>query len=311
MSDPAGSVVLMLVLREDDLRLPDGRTLHYYDTAPAEGAAAAREPRLAVLWSHGSPNIGEPPAPLFAAAERLGVRLIGYDRPGSGPSTRGPGRSVGSAAADMAAVADALDIGTFALFGHSGGGPHVLACAALLPERIRAVVSMSGLAPYASAATGFDFFAGMSASGKAELGAAVKGREALEKELEAGEFDPEVFTPADHQAFEGEWGWIARIAGRALEGGLAGMVDDDMAGVSPWGAELDAVKARTLIVHGEEDRMVPAAHARWLAAHVPAAELRVTPGDGHISVLRSSAIPALEWLVGADAGADTDTGAAS
>lgn len=292
----------MLTLTEHDLRLADGRTLHYYDTHPGEAADAFAPggPRLPVMWSHGTPNTGEPPSPLFAAAARLGIRLFGYDRPGYGPSTRVPGRDVGSGAEDAAAVADALGIGEFALLGHSGGGPHVLACAARLGGRISAVAAMSGVAPYpASTATGLDFFAGMAAAGAAELGAAVKGREALEQQLEQGEFDPEIFTPKDHEAFEGEWAWIGRIAGKALEGGIDGMVDDDLAYVKAWGAELSEIKAPILLVHGEEDRIVPVAHGRWLAERMPAAELRIAAGDGHVSVLASSAVAALEWLANA------------
>jgi pimeloyl-ACP methyl ester carboxylesterase len=250
-----------------------------------------------VLWSHGTPNIGEPPAPLFAAAAELGIRLFGYDRPGYGPSTRVPDRRIGGAAEDAAAVADALGIDTFALMGHSGGGPHVLACAALMPERVTAVVAMSGLAPYPARESGLDFFAGMTPGGAAELRAAAEGRQALERRLARDEYDPEMFTPKDHETLEGEWSWIARIAGKALDGGIEGMVDDDLAYVKPWGFEPGEVKLRTLIVHGDQDRVVPVAHARWLAARLPAAELRIAPGDGHVSVLPTAARAALEWLV--------------
>ena len=67
--------------REFDLELPDGGVIHAYDT----GADA--EARLAVLWFHGTPNIGAPPAPLFPTSDRLGIRWISYDRPGYGGST--------------------------------------------------------------------------------------------------------------------------------------------------------------------------------------------------------------------------------
>ncbi|NEE56132.1 alpha/beta hydrolase, partial [Streptomyces sp. SID8455] len=81
-------------------------------------------------------NIGSPPAPLFPAAERLSVRWVSYDRPGYGGSSPLPGRDIASAAADVRAIADALAIGRFAVLGHSGGGPHALACGALLPDRV-------------------------------------------------------------------------------------------------------------------------------------------------------------------------------
>lgn len=128
-------------LTETDLALPDGGTLHVYDTGD-DGTG-----RLPVVWHHGTPNIGTPPAPLFAAADRLGLRWVSYDRPGYGGSTRRPGRDVASAAGYTARVADALGLDRFATLGHSGGAPHALACGALLPDRVTAVVAGAGLAP--------------------------------------------------------------------------------------------------------------------------------------------------------------------
>src|SRR5215207_11510220 len=176
-------------MAEIDLDRGDGRTLHAYDTG-ADG-----DGRLAVFWHHGTPNIGAPPAPLFPAAARLGLRWVSYDRPGYGGSTPCPGRDVASAAADTSAVADFLGIDRFAVMGHSGGGPHALACGALLPDRVVAVVSVSPSAPFR--AEGLDWFAGMAASGMASLRAAVDGREAkLRYETSGAAYDPE-FTPAD------------------------------------------------------------------------------------------------------------------
>src|SRR6185437_3401872 len=128
---------------------------------------------------HGTPNIGAPPAPLFAVADRLGLRWVSYDRPGYGGSTARPGRNVASAAEDVRSIADAFGIDRFATMGHSGGGPHALACAALLPDRVLAVISGYALAPYG--AEGLDWFAGMSESGAASLRAAVAGRAEKER----------------------------------------------------------------------------------------------------------------------------------
>jgi pimeloyl-ACP methyl ester carboxylesterase len=247
-----------------------------------------------VVWHHGTPNIGAPPEPLFPAAERHGIRWVSYDRPGYGGSTSHPGRDVASAAADVAALADALGIDRFAVMGSSGGGPHALACAALLPARVLGVVSASGLAPYD--AEGLDWYAGMVASGAAELRAAVRGRAALEEFLTSAAFDPEMFTPADHAALEGAWAWLGEVAGQGLAAGIGGMVDDNLAYVGPWGFDLAQVAAPTLILQGGKDRVVPGAHGEWLAGHCPTAELWRRPDDGHISAL-NSAPEALEWLL--------------
>jgi pimeloyl-ACP methyl ester carboxylesterase len=273
------------MLTETDLTLPDGATLHVYDTNQGDA--------LTVIWHHGTPNIGAPPEPLFAASERLGIRWVSYDRPGYGGSTSRPGRNVASAATDTAAVADALGIEHFAVMGHSGGGPHALACAALLPERVTGAVSGAGLAPYG--ADGLDWFAGMASD--ASLRAAAQGRAAKER-YEATEppFNPEVFTPADYAALNGPWAWLNRVVESAQAAGPAPLIDDDLAYVAPWGFDPAGVQVPTLLLHGAQDRMVPASHSRWLSHHIPNAELWLRGGDGHLSML-NAAQAALEWLL--------------
>ena len=270
------------------LTLPDGASLQYYDVTP-DGADA-----LPVIYHHGTPNVGEPPAPLYDAAAERGLRWIGFDRPGYGRSTRNQGRDIASAATDAIAVADELGIDRFAVFGHSGGGPHALACAALEPERVIAVVSVAGLAPFK--ARGLDWFAGMTKAGVAELTAAVKGGDKLRELLEKGEYDPDMFTPADHTALGGEWSWFNGIAARGTERGLGGMIDDDIAYVRDWGFDPATVQCPTLIVQGADDRIVPSAHGEWLARTVPGAELWLRAGDGHLSVMRAGA-EMLDWLL--------------
>ncbi len=248
-----------------------------------------------MFWLHGSPNIGSPPEPLFAAAEENGLRWVSYDRPGYGGSSPYEGRTVASAADDVAAVADALGIDRFAVLGHSGGGPHALACATLLPERVVAAVSVSGPAPYDAA--GLDWFAGWSPGIAAENRAAAAGREALEAHW--AEAEPEdmgaFFTESDMAALEGRWSWVARVAGQAIEQGGAGLLEDSLAAVQPWGFRPDAMRVPVLIMHGAKDKMVPCSHAEWLATHCPAVESRVVPEAGHITVL-DSAPEALGWL---------------
>jgi pimeloyl-ACP methyl ester carboxylesterase len=271
------------VVAEFDVETGDGRTLHAYDRGGGD---------LVVMWHHGTPNIGAPPAPLFAAADRLGIRFVSYDRPGYGGSTPSPGRDIASAAADAAAVADALRVTDFAVFGHSGGGPHALACAALLAGRVRAAVSISGLAPFA--ADGLDWFAGMGPGSQASLRAAAAGRTVKEAH-EATESEPD-FLPADWAALEGEWGWFGSVVRPATAGGPAPLIDDDLGYVQPWGYDPATITVPVLLNHGGGDLMVPSAHSEWLSRHIPGAQLRILPGEGHISVLPATAVHALEWF---------------
>ncbi len=276
-------------MNETDLELTDGRRVHIYDTRMDDA-----DGRLTVFWHHGTPNLGEPPEPLLPTAAQRGIRWVSYDRPGYAGSTPHPGRDVASAAADVSTIADALGIGRFAVMGHSGGGAHALACGALLSERVLGAVCISGLAPFS--AQGLDWFAGMGAAGAAELRAAAGGRTALEDYLASTEFDPEMFTPADHAAIAGAWHWLGVIAGRALEGGPGGMVDDDLAFVAPWGFDPVQISTPVLIVQGGQDRIAPSSHGKWFAHNIRSAELWLRPDDGHISVLNSGA-EAMDWLL--------------
>jgi pimeloyl-ACP methyl ester carboxylesterase len=271
--------------RELDVDLGEGRRLHAYDTGGDD--------RLAVVWHHGTPNIGAPPEPLFAAADRLGIRWVAYDRPGYGGSTPRPDRSIGSAADDVRAVVDHLGIERFAVMGHSGGSTHALASGARLSDRVTGVASMAALAPHG--AEGLDYFAGMCPSGVASLTAAAQGRAVKEHQnATADEYDPE-FNERDIAMFDGPWGWFGSVVGPALEAGPAPLIDDDLAYTGPWGFDVAEVTVPVLLLHGTADRIVPSGHGEWLAGHLPDAELRLLPGEGHISVVKGGE-DALEWL---------------
>lgn len=273
-------------MRDGTLHREDGRTLHFYDHGPPDGKP--------VFWLHGTPNIGPPPEPLFADAARLGLRWVGYDRPGYGGSSEQPGRDLPSSAHDIAAIADHLGIQSFSVMGHSGGASHALACAAVLPHRVLAAIGGAGLAPFG--ATGLDWFAGMHPTGEASLRAALAGRAAKTAyEESASGFDTTLFTDADWAALSGPWSWFDKVVGPAMASGPAGLVDDDIAYVTPSGVEYPRISAPVLLLHGGQDRMVPASHGEWLARHCPTAELWRRADDGHISVLRA-APDALAWL---------------
>lgn len=244
----------------------------------------------ALVWHHGSPQSGAPLPPLLEAAALRGIRLVSYGRPSYGGSTPQPGRDVVSAAGDVAQLADALGLERFAVMGASGGGPHALACAALLSDRVTGVVCLAGLAPFTGTS---DWFDGMiDPSG---LRAAVEGREARVRHAETAEFDERSFIPEDYDALSSTWASLAEDAGQAGTAWPDGLIDDDVAFVKPWGFELEQVEAPVLVVQGGKDRIIPAAHADQLVRECRCPELWLRAQDGHISVL-AAVPPAMDWL---------------
>lgn len=270
-----------------DLRLQDGSTPRVHDSA--EGSAADA---FTVLWHHGSPQTGAPLEPLLVAAAERGIRLLSYGRPGYGGSSPRPGRNVASAASDVARIADAFGIARFAVMGASGGGPHALACAALLPARVTGVACLASPAPFD--ADGIDWFGGMASDG-ASLRAAVAGRQAREHHEAAVEFDPESFTARDYAALAGAWSSLSADVGLAAAAGADGLIDDDLAFVAPWGFKVSDITVPVLLAQGGQDRVIPPAHADWLLHQCQRAELWFRPNDGHISILDACPL-AMDWL---------------
>lgn len=279
----------MSVVHEFDLTLPDGRTLHGYD-AGGEGDA--------VMWHHGTPNVGALPKPLLELADELGLRWFSFDRPGYGGSTAHSGRTIATVAADAAALADSLGFDRFAVVGHSGGGPHALGCAALQPGRVSAAVSLGGLAPFD--AEGLDWFAGMGPTSNASLRAGAEGDLEAKRLHEQESADAPIdFTARDWKALTGPWGWLGEVAAAGVASGIDALIDDDLAYVRPWGVDLARIAAPVLLTHGGDDHVVPPSHSAWLAAHIDGAEHWQLEGESHISSLAADehgAADALRWL---------------
>lgn len=231
------------------------------------------------------------------AATRSGLRWITYSRPGYGSSTPKPGRTVADAAADSATVLDALGVGAFVSVGWSGGGPHALACAALLPGRCQGAATIAGAAP--SHEPDLDFVAGMAQDNVEEFTLASKGRDVLAPALEelAGSFRSVtgeqivealggLLSEPDLAALRGPLAdYIAALAREAVRTGVEGWVDDDLAFCAPWAFDLSSIGVPVAIWQGREDLMVPSSHGEWLAAHVPGARPHLLHRVGHISLV--------------------------
>jgi pimeloyl-ACP methyl ester carboxylesterase len=269
-----------------DLQLTDGQRLVVHDAGSPGGSDA-----LTLIWHHGSPQTGALLDPLVASAAARNLRLVSYGRPSYGGTSPNRDRDVASAADDVAQVVDALDVDRFAVMGASGGGPHALACAALLPDRVTGAVCLASPAPYTAS---FHWYAGMVSPGG--LRAAQVGRDERERYAQTDEFDPNSFTRADWAALEGAWASLGRDAVKAGAAGPEGLVDDDLAIVAPWGFEAAAISVPVLLVQGGEDRVIPPSHADALMRAMPTSELWLRPRDGHISILEACPV-AMDWLL--------------
>jgi pimeloyl-ACP methyl ester carboxylesterase len=245
---------------------------------------------------------------LLATLTDAKIRLLSYDRPGYGGSTPQPDRTIANGAADVAAIADELGIGRFAVWGVSGGGPHALACAALLPDRVVAAAAAPTFAPYQ--APGLAWFAGM-AEGAAQLHKlATLGRDPLQQALPlmsegfkgadpAGfvELSGPMLSPPDRAILDATVAAFLLANVRAgLMPGAEGWVEDQLAFVAPWGFDLASVRVPVAVWCGELDGLTPAAQAHWVAAAIPRAELHLLPNEGHFSLIFGHDHEVTNWL---------------
>jgi pimeloyl-ACP methyl ester carboxylesterase len=267
----------------------DGRVLDAIVSGPETG--------VPLVFHHGTPMSCVQFTPFVDAANERGLRTITYSRPVYGGSTRDEGRSVADAARDTAAILDAVDTQRCLSLGWSGGGPHALACAALLPDRVAACATIAGVG--ASDADDLDFLAGMGESNIEEFGYFVTGDDdaaiafmrayAEETRDETPEHVIEalrsLLPPIDIDAIRDDLGWFFVESDKeSFRSGIWGWFDDDRAFASPWGFELSSIQVPVTIWQGEQDLMVPIAHGRWLASRVPGARAELAADDGHLSL---------------------------
>lgn len=282
------------------MRTSDGRTLQVRSDGDPDG--------LPVLVQQGTPMDGSLYGPHVDDARQRGIRLLGYDRPGYGGSTAQPGRTVADCARDVETIADALGLERLAIWGISGGGPHALACGALLGGRVVAVALLGSVAP--ADADGLVWTAGMGEDNIQEFGNAQDGRDALAPYLEdkrterlagdAVELHDELrtlLTPVDAAALTGEFAeFLDRSMRGALEPGVDGWLDDDLAFATSWGFDVGAVDVPVVIWHGDDDLFVPPAHGRWLAERLPNVDARLSADDGHLTLITRRIPEVHAWL---------------
>ena len=271
------------------MQLPDGRAFEY---------SAIGDPgeELLVLFV-GTPSAVVDFPYLARATAARGLRSVICSRPGYGGSTRNEGRTVADTASDTAALADHLGAERFLVAGWSGGGSSALACAALLPDRVRAAVTLAGLAPPVEA--GEVWTTWFSADMVDEIRALTRKHPA-ERETEYrqaaqsfAELTGEQLQVSENQSAADKAAlievpevaeWLARSIRAGVSAGIWGWLDDDLAWAKPWGFDVAGIRVPVIVRHGDEDGFVSIKQGRWLAAHIPGARFDEMPGGGHTTV---------------------------
>jgi pimeloyl-ACP methyl ester carboxylesterase len=286
---------------EHRVQTPDGRVLQVLERGIPDGRP--------VLIHNGTPNSRLMYDAEVESAVRKGIRLISYDRPGYGGSTRKAGRTIADCAQDVRAIAAALGIDRLAVWGISGGGPHALASAALLPDLVPAVGVLASIAPWG--ADGLDYFADMGELNvedtKLHLADPVAARAKCEQDreemLSAGPDElldelKTLLSPVDAEVLTGALAeYIVEANRSGLAPGSDGWWDDGVAFLAPWGFELESIQTPVLLRQGRQDRFVPYGHGEWLAQHIPGVQAELTEDDGHLTQVMRHIDDVHEWLL--------------
>lgn len=276
----------MKSLFDKTLLLRDGRLLAYAEYGDPRGTP--------VFLFHGMPG-SRIFRPSDEVTTKLGVRLITVDRPGYGLSTFQPHRRFLDWPEDVTALADSLNLDSFAVCGHSGGAPYVLACAYKIPERLSAAGVISGVGraddPHA--------LDGMKSTNR--MGFLVgryfpwpiwrlliwmfyhRAREHPEELIK-----PDEKNPSNHDNIVFEDPSVlenCRASVReALRPGLRGHAWEGYIQVRPWGFKPEEIKMPVHLWHGEADVDASIGMARAVAASIPNCRAMFYPGEGHIFI---------------------------
>ncbi len=283
------------------LLLPSGRVLDLWLAGPEDGTP--------LLFIPGTPGAGIPFGSMVEQLGERGLRYVAFSRAGYGSSTRSPDRSVADVTDDVRAVLASIGADQAWVLGWSGGGPHALACAALLPDQVLGTALIASVAP--SDADGLDWMAGMGAENVDEFRAAFDGPGQLTAFMEAAtpgyrqvtarqvaDAFGDLVDDVDRGSIRDDFAeWLAELFREALREGHWGWHDDDLAFVRPWGFDLGAIPGPVHVWQGRHDRMVPFAHGEWLAAHVGGACPHLLDGEGHLSLVVDRMPAILDELV--------------
>ncbi|MGO1053300.1 alpha/beta fold hydrolase [Crossiella sp. CA198] len=264
--------------------LPDGRRLGYYEFGDPAG--------LPCVYSPGWPASGLLGGVYDETARAAGVRWLSVDKPGCGASDFDPRRSLARYAADLACLADHLGLARFAAVGESGGGPHALAMAHALPDRLTSTILLAAIGPGHESQVRQGMRGGnrwlflLAQHAPWLLRLQLGGLSRLVRDpAGARRFEQSMLrraSPADRAALHGvDTGWLAGAAAGALRDGGRAAAQELVMIARPWGFALSEITAPVLAWHGDQDTNVPLPVARRLADTLPDCTLRVIQGQAH------------------------------
>jgi pimeloyl-ACP methyl ester carboxylesterase len=277
----------------ESIRTSDGRDLCIEQAGDPLGRP------IVILFGTPSSRL-VPFRPHGQCASQLGARLISYDRPGYGGSSIQPGRRVRDAATDVQTIADAFGIDQLAVWGFSGGGPHALACAALLPTRVVAAVILASPGPDSSAGRSQPSDeAALMLSDPVAARANYQRQRQLMLHVTPDQLAQRWRAGApgmDEQAIVDFVEFRVATYRSGLGPGIDGWWDDDYAILQPWGFDLATISQPVLLRHGDQDLNVPFQQATALAAQLPNVQTDYT-NDNHLSLICQDPAGDFSWLL--------------
>jgi pimeloyl-ACP methyl ester carboxylesterase len=269
------------------LTLRDGRRLGWAEYGAPQGRP--------IFYFHGWPASRLEPRLLDDCCAEIGIRLLALDRPGMGLSDFKPRRAIRDWPADVAELADHLDLERFAVVGVSGGGPYAAACAAALPDRLVATSLVCSMAPL-EGAEAMRWMAGPSrwllrfawaAPWAARILAGPclraiwgRGEQVMPRALEARLPRADQLVLARPELRQS----LIASSREAFRCGVRGPAWDGFLYSQPWGFRLEEIRTPVFLWHGEVDVIIPPAMGRLLAAKIPNCRATFCPDDGHLSL---------------------------
>jgi len=259
------------------IELEDGRLIAWEQHGPPTGRP--------VLFFHGTPSYRRAIRPDRAMLDATAVRIIAIDRPGYGLSTFKPGRRLIDWPTDVSRIADHLGLGSFGVIGHSGGGPHALACARFIGDRITVTTTVGGFCPFDSTA---------SAAASQRLGQlAARVPFAIEAMFTVGFAARDRFpvqslqavsraiAPADRTVLTGP-DTAAQYMTRSSPTAAKAAAQDMAMFVRDWGFALSDIAGPVHLWHGTADANVPYGHSVYAQSIIPDSTLHTVEGGGHL-----------------------------